>query len=224
MNKKILIGIPMWNQGDTSVGATKPYLEYLKKYGTVILLSPDTFLPEIDLLVLPGGKDVANGNPNDFSYYNSDNERFLEYFDNFTLQKYIESGTRILGICRGFQVLCKYFGIPLIQNIWWDHGDSKDTADLKAHKLHYLKYQDRQKETPACGSWHHQGVSLASVVKNGNFDIIAYEAVSLNIDEDYKIVEYMEHKTLPILAIQTHPERNDNALERFLIKKLLNNG
>ena len=218
MTSKKIIGIPMFNIGENSVGCTKPYLEYFKSFGTIVLLSPDTFIPDLDLLVLPGGKDVSIGNE-DFSFYNSDNERFLEHFDKFTLPKYIESVTPIFGVCRGFQTLAKTFGIPIIQNIWWNHGYSKDESDTKAHDITYLKYLNVKEKSPKIGSWHHQGVSVEEVMVNGTFDIIAHSTETPR--KDYQIVEYMEHKNLPIIATQSHPERNQTRFDEFLINSLL---
>lgn len=225
---KKTIGIPMANMGENSVGMTKPYLEYLKKFGQVILLTPDAFLPDLNLLILPGGKDIAHGNPNDYSFYNSDHERFLEHFDKFTLPKYINNGTSVYGICRGFQTLMRHFGIPIIQNIWWDHGYSKDENETEKNELTYLKYGDlfgmgveKKKRVEKVGSWHHQGVSMQAMNEQNQFDVIAYTKGGTDLKE-YQIVEYVEHRELPIIGEQSHPERNDNALEKFLIKKLLN--
>lgn len=220
---KPIIALPMWNQGENSVGATKTYLEYLKGFGEVILLAPGTFLPTIDLLVLPGGKDIAHGNSEDFSFLNSDNERFLEHFDKFTLPKYVEAKIPILGICRGMQAIMHYFGIPLIQDIWWDHGYSKDENDSKPNTLVYKKYYELGQGKDAVktiGSWHHQGVSVEDVKHQGDFDVIAHTMDSAI--EKFQIVEYVEHKSLPIIGIQSHPERNRNKLDEFLIRSLLN--
>lgn len=224
MSRKI-IGLPLWNQGETSVGATKAYLEYLKQFGDVVILTPTAFIKGLDLLVLPGGKDVMHSNPHDFSYENSDGERFLEFFDKFTLPKYIAAGTPIYGICRGMQTIMRHFNIPLVQNIWWDHGYSKDTADSKVNKLTYNKYQEFGKgegKVDTVGSWHHQGVTMATMMAPAQkeFDVIAYVNNYPDMPQ-YNIVEFAEHKTLPIIVEQSHPERNDNRLERHLISKLL---
>lgn len=219
---KKLIGVPMWNQGENSVGATKPYLEFLKTYGTVILLSPDTFIPNLDLLVLPGGKDIVHGNGEDFSFYSSDNERFLEHFDKYTLPKYIDNNTSILGICRGFQALMRHFNVPIIPNIWWDHGHSKDLSDTKANKLVFRKYKNREGGGMHVGSWHHQGVNVSSVDANPELSVIAYCESGANKNPDYMIVEYVEHISKPIIGIQSHPERNFNDLDHALIKLLVN--
>lgn len=212
--------------GENAVGVAKSYLEYFKEYGQVIMLSPNTFIPDLDLLVLPGGKDIVHGNPDDFSFYMSDNERFLEYFDKFTLPKYIENQTPIYAICRGFQAICRHFNIPIIPHIYWNHGYSKDETDTKANDLSYLKYQELfghgRLATIKIGSWHHQGVSMASMENNPDFDVIAFtKDVKTNTYSNYNIVEFIEHKTLPIIAEQSHPERNQNSLEDFLIRKLL---
>jgi len=223
MSKRKLIGLPIWNQGENSVGATKPYLEYLNRFGSVVLLGPDTFIPELDLLVLPGGKDVFNGNKEEFSYMNSDNERFLEWFDANTLPKYIQSKTPIYGICRGAQAIFRHFGMPLVQNIWWDHGYSKDESDLKAHSINYygafraeLKsngYLDLPKQIE---SFHHQGLLANNI--SSEFEILATDGYD---PEGYRIVEFARHKSLPIIAQQGHPERSWGVLPEYLINSLL---
>lgn len=224
MKKEKLIGVPLWNQGENSVGAGKAYLEYLKKFGTVILLSPNAFVPNLDLLVLPGGKDVANGNRNDFSFMNSDNERFLEWFDANTLPKYIEARIPIYGICRGMQAICRYFEMDLCQNIWWNHGYSDNDADLKAHKINYYKPAiDLAKEhgiglPKEIESFHHQGLLIENCLPE--FEILA---TSTEEREEYRIVEFAQHRELPIVIQQGHPERSWAQLPTFLINRLLNN-
>jgi gamma-glutamyl-gamma-aminobutyrate hydrolase PuuD len=225
MQENKIIGLPIWNQGETSVGATKAYLEYLKQFGDVILLTPNAFIPEIDLLVLPGGKDVMGGGDGDYSFYNSDGERFLEHFDKYTLPKYIENGTPIFGICRGFQAILKYFNIPLVQDIKWDHGYSTDETKTEENKLIIpQKFQGLAQGTTKVGSWHHQCLSIQEAKNNANyqnnFETIAYTHDNKN--GSLGCVEYMKHLTLPISGCQTHPERNYNMLEYNMINELLN--
>lgn len=223
IDRKKVIGVPLWNQGENSVGATKGYLEYLKQFGTVVLLSPDSFIPEIDLLVLPGGKDVANGNKEDFSFQNSDNERFLEWFDANTLPKYIEANVPIFAICRGMQAIARHFNMPLVPNIWWDHGYSDDRNPTEAHGILYsekaiaISKNNHVHLPKKIESYHHQGLLIKDV--SDDFEILAVSDEKL---EDYKIVEFMIHKTLPITCMQGHPERSHAALPKFLINSLLN--
>lgn len=225
--KKKLIGIPLWNQGENSAGATKPYLEWAKGYGQVILLSPDVFIPELDLLILPGGKDVM-GNKGGFSFYNSDGERFLEHFDKFTLPKYINNRTPIWGTCRGFQTILNAFGAPIVQHMNWAHGYSKDENDLKAHDLVVTEEGEallkgigldiNRNVRLKVGSWHHQCI-LSSHIPD-DFTLIAHaDDEPRNID--YCVAEYIMHKTLPIAGSQGHPERGYYRIDNALIKHLL---
>lgn len=214
MNKTI--GIVGWSLGDNSFGVSKPYLEYLSSFGDVIILTPTSFVP-LDLLVLPGGKDIVHSNERP-SFWNSAPEQFLEHFDRYTLPKYIENGTPILGICRGFQTLMRHFGIPLIQNISALHGRSKDEDDSSANKLSFTdKYRhlfDKKHgafyNSGTVGSWHHQGVSTDDLTEE--FELIA---------SCTGLVEYVKHKTLSIVGIQSHPERNQTDFDDYLINSLL---
>lgn len=221
--KKKLIGIPGWSQGSESFGVTKPYLEYIKQYGTAVVLSPDTFIENLDLLFLPGGKDLINGNSSDFSFYNSAGEAFLEWFDANTLRHYIDSGTSVWGTCRGMQSIMKYFGAPLIQHIWWDHGDSKDENDLKAHKIIYTNkitkevWDNAEINLPKeIESFHHQGVFVSDLPED--FELLACSAEA---NKELRLVEYARHKTLPIVVKQGHSERSFDELSDYLIKGLL---
>lgn len=231
MNKK-LIGIPLWNQGENSVGATKPYLEWARQFGSVVILSPDTFIEDLDLLILPGGKDIINSSDNDFSFYNSDGERFLEAFENLSLYKYINNETPIFGICRGFQKLLNHYGANLVQNINWGHGYSKSESDLEAHEIiiedeDYFKFgMFKSKHKIEIGSWHHQGILVSDCPEC--FDVIAYSNDFGNrkdsiVNKDHCLIEYAIHKTLPIAGTQSHPERNyfnfDIGLVKYLMSK-----
>lgn len=215
------IGIVGWSTGDNSFGVSKPYLEHIKQYGTPIILSPDTFLPDLDLVILPGGKDIINSGG--YSFWNSGGEPFLEYFDKNTLPLYIEAKTPIYGTCRGFQSLLNHFGIPLIQDINWDHGYSKDESDIDEHivflhnSLNNLKgvksHKNQHYRFVETGSWHHQCAMEMDVVKCADLRI-------LGTTKD-GVVEFFEHKTLPIAGAQTHVERDHNCVSEFLISKLL---
>jgi len=219
-----LIGIVGWSTGDSSFGVSKPYLHHLKQYGEVIILTPNAVVPNLDLLVLPGGKDVVGGGKGDFSYYNSDGERFLEHFDRFTLQKYIEMGTPVWGTCRGFQTLCAHFGLPIVQELY-GHGRSKDDNDDSVNKIMFGEnYQDwahanfKTPKNMKIGSWHHQGVTTDAIEdENSPLELIGYTA-----DEGNRFTaEFMKHKTLPIAGAQGHVERDWNPIATLLIESLL---
>lgn len=212
--------MPLYSTGDNSVGISKAYAEFAKTFGDLIILSPNSFV-KVDLLILPGGKDLIDGGAGDYSFYNSDGERFLEHFDRNTLPKYIEAGIPIYGICRGFQSLMKHFGVPLIQDIYWNHGLSKDTADLKAHKVKYTiqarDYINIDKAPKEMGSWHHQGVFVKDIPES--MTVISYADDSPMINNC--LVEHFIHNNLPIAGTQSHPERSFNSVDFNLINRLL---
>jgi len=216
-----VIGIVGWSTGEASFGVSKPYLQHLMYYGDVVILTPNMFLPNLDLLVLPGGKDVVGGGQGDFSYYNSDGERFLEHFDKFTLPKYIDNKTPIWGTCRGFQTLCSTFGLKIEQEMY-GHPRSKDENDATAHLIlveqkyekYFLDAHNKGKKRKI-GSWHHQGVLVDEMEKEDSpLEVIGWT-------EDDSCVEFMRHKTLPIAGAQGHVERDWNPFATKLIKSLL---
>lgn len=214
-----VIGIPGWNLGDNSYGVTKPYLEFFKNYGTVIILSPDSFIESLDLLVLPGGKDIV-ASSDTFSFWNGAPDQFLEFFDAKTLPKYFDSNVPIFGICRGMQSLMRHTNVPLVQDIWWDHGYSKDESDVSKNKLTYSEeFRGLSHLANQIGSWHHQCV-LRQDLKDTAWKTIAYTH-DRYMKQEFQVVEYVMHRDKKIVATQSHPERNFNALEDYFLKKLL---
>ena len=54
------IGIVGWKTGENSFGVSVPYIHWLSNFGIVHILSPQKGIVEdLDLLVLPGGADIA---------------------------------------------------------------------------------------------------------------------------------------------------------------------
>jgi putative glutamine amidotransferase len=195
MSKKKIIGIPGWAlKADEHFGVTIPYLQWASMCGTVRIIMPGE-IPEVDLLILPGGLDVS---PTRYGqvpgFYTSNQNVFLESFDQSALPEYILRKTPIFGICRGLQTLVVAFGGTLHQDI--AHPTSTSTADVEVHKV-FHPGQDLKKtgkELFKVGSWHHQ--SAARVV-DFMIELVA---------ED-NIVEAVSHVELPISAVQWHPER-----------------
>jgi gamma-glutamyl-gamma-aminobutyrate hydrolase PuuD len=211
-----IIGIPGYNLGENTFGIGKPYLEYFSKFGNVLILTPMTFIP-VDLLVLPGGKDVHDGAQGGFSFYLQPHDPFLEYFDKYTLPQFWDRNIPMFGICRGMQTLMRHTGVPIIQNIDWGHGYSKDEKDDKANTLVYTR-EFRMLKTKfgvdKVGSWHHQCVMKNDLI--GDWNLIAHTGDG--------VVEYAKHDSKPIFVTQSHPERNLNKLDKHIIKQLLSYG
>lgn len=223
------IGIVGWSTGEGSFGATKPYLEHLSKFGKVVVLTPmGGIISDLDLIVLPGGKDMPTFRYGQVpGYQNSDSDQFKEFFYDNNLIQYIKAGIPVFGTCLGLQQIVVLFGGKLIQNVHWSHGYSNDpekggrgelvhklifTDKFKKVELEILanRKNSKVKDIRTC-SLHHQGVSTKKVPEE--LDLVAYT--------DDGIVEAVMHKELPIGALQAHTEEDNNPLGMWMIENLL---
>ena len=165
-------------------------------------------------LLLPGGGDITPalfGQSNHGSY-NIDTE--LDLLQLQTLDTFISSGKPVLGICKGLQLINVHFGGTITQHI--------DTADqhrwIGNDQLHYVYHSSLSRldffyqlygNSTLVNSAHHQAVAhtgdhLIPVCRAGD-----------------NIIEGLMHDSLPILAVQWHPERilksgGDILLQHFL--------
>lgn len=219
MSSKKKIGIVGWNTGDNSFGITKPYAEFFGHFGQLIILGPDPEPVDLDLLVLPGGKDISSflygRRP---SFYNSDADVMKEYFMNITLPKYIRKGTPIFGICLGMQQINVHFGGKMLQNI--AHEYSTESRGEKVHDLYFhtedfAKYNGTGKKAYKVNSLHHQAVDPRYIPE-------CLEIVATDGDDKNPIVEIIRHRELPIVGVQYHPEEIVDSVSISLITQLLN--
>lgn len=220
MKKKI--GIVGWKTGDNSFGTTVPYLNYFSNYGEIIILTPgQEVIKDLDLLVLPGGRDVNTVRYGEApNYFNSDPNPFLEYFDEMLLPQYIEQGTPIFGICRGFQTLNVHFGGSLIQH--YIHGYSTKSRSELIHDLKVINLDEFGIKTNftrvSTNSIHHQVIT---------HNTLSSELVpTLHVCEakmDHNVIEGFIHKDLPIAGVQYHPEEIFDDYSDVIINHLLKN-
>ncbi|MBQ8868202.1 MAG: gamma-glutamyl-gamma-aminobutyrate hydrolase family protein [Oscillospiraceae bacterium] len=159
------------------------------------------YLPEVDLsfdgLILCGGNDI---DPKYFGEEINGSVNIDAPRDEaeFKLAKaFIESGKPVMGICRGSQLLNVYFGGSLIQHL--------PNADIHTNKSdHYITHavaaekgsilEKLYGENFCINSSHHQAVDkLGAGLRATAF----YE----------NVVEAFEHTSLPVFAVQFHPER-----------------
>lgn len=213
------IGIPGWvNQN--MFGITRPYAEFINKYGNLVILSPnDTIRKDLDLLILPGGADIApsryvNKN-NDVSFYTGASNPLLEIFDDHKLPEYIKNKTPILSICRGSQSLWSMFGGKLIQHNF-THEQSTHDKD-ECHGLYWTKgnFEKYGHLIEKVNSRHHQTMDSRFTPKDIEVLALAKESDG-TVHED--IVEIFRHKKLPIFGYQGHPEDmlNDNLTDMII--------
>lgn len=217
------IGIVGWNTGENSFGVTKPYIEWLSKFGIVQILSPQQNVDDtIDLLVLPGGLDIAPQSMNQVpSFFTSNTDVMKQYFYDNNLDQYLEKGTPIFGICLGFQQLCVKFGGQLVQNYGFNYSNKAryekvdnlkiisdemfKIVDEKSFKEKFKKYE--------VNSLHHQGCFLEGIEGTS--------IKALAIEQDFKNIEIAKFAE-NIYGVQYHPEEIYDVLSSLIIKKLLN--
>ena len=161
------------------------------------------YLPEVntdfDGLILCGGVDI---HPN---YYRQEIDGTGEIdaqrdAAEFALAKaYIEDGKPVLGICRGLQLLNVYFGGTLIQDL---KNAREHTSRADYDLIHAVQAVE--------GSIVHTLYGDSFVVNSSHHQAIGRLGDGLTVTttaENPCVIEGIAHETLPILAVQWHPER-----------------
>lgn len=160
-----------------------------------------------DGLVLCGGVDI------DPSYYgepiagSKNINKELDELEFALLKAFAEAGKPVLGICRGCQLINIFFGGSLHQDIEnaVEHASGVVGCDL-VHNVTAQKgsiISNLYGERFSVNSSHHQAVKKLG------------EDLKITMrTEDGKVVEGIEHNTLPIIAVQWHPERMCGAHSR----------
>lgn len=220
------IGLVAWSTGENSFGFTKPYGEWIRKFGQLVVLMPDDPIREdLDLLILPGGLDVSPSRQSGYnlSLYTGNSNPMLEYFDKHILPEYIQHNTPILGICRGAQSLYTMFGGVMNQ-----HNFTHIQSEHPKHQVHGLGWITEELHEKYSGkvqmvnSRHHQ--TMIWDQNNPNIEVMAiareyYNTKTENGKSETKytdyadIVEVFKIKDKNIFGVQYHPE--DNVIDNF---------
>lgn len=176
------------------------YAEALKEAGAQ---SVGGYCPAPDLtcdgLVLCGGGDVEP------SLYGQENhgsfppEPGRDHAEEQLFRAFLQAGKPILGICRGMQYINVLLGGTLIQDL------PKDIAPFHGGVKYDLIHPIRTREgsllhtlygaTFPVNSYHHQAVDVLG------------EGLEATAWAEGGFPEAFEHRSLPILAVQFHPER-----------------
>ena len=210
------IGIVGWKTGENSFGVSVPYIDWLSNFGIVHILSPQKGIVEdLDLLVLPGGADIA---PQSFGevpgFHTSNTDVMKQYFFDNNLDKYLANNTPIFGICLGFQQLCVKFGGKLEQHYPFNYSskgrhDKVDTLAFE-QQMYDIVLKSSIPTKYEVNSLHHQGCfSLPNP-----FNVLAREKVDGNIE----IARFAEN----VYGVQYHPEEINDGISEVIIRQLLN--
>lgn len=201
-------------RSSSSVQAPRVYFNALTMAGHTAILIPDIDDPQrlrqilkgVDALLVPGGEDVE---PARYGAQPSPRLGSVNLKrDDFEF-RLLEEATRlrkpILGICRGMQMINVFLGGTLYQDLPSEYPDTSLThmqkvpSDVPTHRdiltpgsrLHRLLGQD----TIAVNSTHHQAVKQLG------------RGLRVSARATDGVIEAIECDSLPIAAVQFHPER-----------------
>jgi len=184
---------------DGIFGIAMKYMQLAALFGEPVILTPDSPVMNLELLILKGGPDV---NPTNYGerpgYCLSNSNPYQEEFDLQKLPAYITKGTPIFGICRGLQALNVHFGGKLEQHIH-DHPTNNE-GDREALS-HYVIGRGEKAKAFGVNSMHHQaiktlgeGLEVTHIEANEKGETIS------------NVIEGIKHTELPIIGVQWHPE------------------
>lgn len=182
------------------VAQSELYARALARFGGIMLLdggygSAEALAERADALLLSGGGDIHP------SYYGGrvmwrragiDQQRDEREWE--LLRQFCAKKKPVFGICRGIQVIDVFFGGTLFQHL--------GTAYVHENTIHTIITSENGRLRPLLGeslpvnSYHHQAIRTLGAG-------LHVTAVS---DAD-GVIEAVEHDSLPVMAVQWHPER-----------------
>lgn len=191
-------GTPQW-------ALNRNYAERIEKAGGIPILAlseeeAEAYAELADGLLLSGGKDVQPhlfGQELMYDFVITDIPR--DDLEMKVLKAFVDKKKPVFGICRGVQVVNVFFGGTLFQDIpdqlGGDHSKGVNhMIDIKKDSILGGLFG----ESLLINSYHHQG--LDGLGKG-------LVATAWSDAGGHSLVEAVEHESLPVWAVQWHPER-----------------
>ena len=172
-----------------------------------VMKDPVSYMRDINVrgLILTGGNDLGllpeKLGGNDISEDRDHAEIEL-------LNSAIHDSLPVFGVCRGLQLVNHFFGGNTVHDLGpsGQHVNVCHPLEILFQPFHKIKYNKKV----VTNSYHKQGVHISGLAP----DMKAFAVASNDI------VEGIKHNSLPIMAIQWHPERQNPAseLDRILLE------
>ena len=179
---------------------------FIDNYTTAVELAGATpiagYLPELDLtcdgLLLSGGVDIDPALYNEDVNGAVDINKERDAHEWMLLDAFVQAGKPVFGICRGSQLINVYFGGSLHQHLTNTVLHRSGQPLDREHEVESAPGSLMEKlygKRSIVNSVHHQSVKA-----------LGEGLVATQMSDD-GIVEAFSHKTLPVFAVQWHPER-----------------
>lgn len=164
---------------------------------TVLSSTEGLNFEQYDGLILPGGGDITPILFGQSDTVSRTIDTSLDLFQLHLLRNFVHLKKPVLGICKGLQIINIYFGGDIIQHLSTASNHEYQQKDQLHHTFirtgSFL--EQLYGSTVITNSAHHQGIGLLGK------DL---QIVQITADG---VAEGLIHKTLPIYALQWHPER-----------------
>ncbi|MBR0384939.1 MAG: gamma-glutamyl-gamma-aminobutyrate hydrolase family protein [Erysipelotrichaceae bacterium] len=192
---KLRIAIPLFER-------LKNYEDALQQLGAIPCPADKLeSIEDYDGLLLPGGGDVdpARYGQQISGSYPDGIDKALDELQFSFLEAFVKAGKPVLGICRGQQLINVYFGGTLIQHL--PNADERHSCPVDG--------QDYVHDVDAvCDSYLSEIYGRHFSVNSNHHQAIDRLADGFKVQlVDGEVIEAIQHETLPIIAVQFHPER-----------------
>ncbi len=181
------------------------YIDWLSLHFSISVITPDDDLSKYDGLVLTGGADIGK---------NLERDRIEKIY----LDRALDLGVPVLGICRGMQLVNVYLGGTLLDDIEetvCKHGLDRELLSIESMRLSQMpsSFHDLflSNTVIKVNSRHHQAI-----------DKLAETLKSTGISAD-GIIEMAENDQF--ILVQWHPERlevRNHICSKMVIEKFKN--
>jgi len=165
-----------------------------------------------DILIFTGGEDVDPSIYGEGNRFCSGTNLLRDLFERNVLVHAIESGVKVLGVCRGHQLINAVLGGKLYQDILKEagcvHGWYEHVFDPSPDKC--WRDSSLAELFPVINSYHHQAVELPG------------KGMEVLLRSHDGIIESTANETGSIVTFQFHPEWDDIGIDYF--KKVMATG